>query len=99
MRAVSSNHRPTDQNSLAGAGPGHPQPAFSERGTAAMEKVLGWAALVIIISAIWGFFSYLSTPTRERDAALLRAQKPALELQEQRSRGSSRAPRPADVAE
>ena len=61
-----------------------PQPAFSERGTAAMKKVLDWLAVLMLGIAIWAFFSYLSTPTRERDAALLRAQKSTLELQKER---------------
>jgi hypothetical protein len=59
-----------------------PQPAFSERGTAAMKKVLDWLAVLMLGLAIWAFFAYLSTPTPERDAALLRAHKSTLELEQ-----------------
>jgi len=49
-----------------------------------MKKVLDWLAVLMLGIAVWAFFSYLSTPTRERDAALLRAQKSTLELQKER---------------
>jgi hypothetical protein len=47
-----------------------------------MKKVLDWLAVLMLGLAIWAFFAYLSTPTPERDAALLRAHKSTLELEQ-----------------